>query len=306
MAVWYYSINGQQSGPSDEREIRALIDAGKLKGEDLVWKEGTPAWMPANTFAELRPSRLAPLRGAPIPVGPPTPLGAAVVRNPAPAPGQPIQLAYAAPTVAPLPVIGHDEGPFLKLGKMFSVPGGRWVGMAMVSPRAAYLLKISRATSTGAYGVGGLAGALIHHAFSKADDVRTCSAEELPHPIRVALDKKLKRGKCDVIILPKEAMTRVKLGSINNLITFMLGADKFAVTTNLFGGGKIRRFMTGYGWTLNQDLIPTADPVHAQGMGREFHELGKQGPSKAKRVALAIGGILLLILVIISRIMRHY
>ncbi|MDB5358575.1 MAG: hypothetical protein JWN24_5028 [Phycisphaerales bacterium] len=62
MAVWYYSINGQQSGPSDEREIRALIDAGKLKGEDLVWKEGTPAWMPANTFAELRPSHYAARR----------------------------------------------------------------------------------------------------------------------------------------------------------------------------------------------------------------------------------------------------
>ncbi|MDB5301356.1 MAG: glutaredoxin [Phycisphaerales bacterium] len=305
MAVWYYSIDGQQSGPSDERQVRALVASGKIKGEDLVWKEGTPEWVPANTVAELKPtSRLAPLPAAPLPAGAPMPVGALAVGMPAP--GQPIQLAYAAPVVAPLPVIGNDEGPFLKLGKMFSVPGGRWTGMAVVSPRAVYLLKVTRSASGAAYGVGGLAGVLLHQAFSKVDDVRTCSADDLPHPIRVALDPKNKRGKCDVVILPREAMSLVKLGSINNQIAFHLRADRFSVTTNLFGGGKIRRFLTGYGWTLNQVLNPTAEPVHGQGMGREFHEMGKQGPSTFKRVALAIIGILLVILIIVARIMRNF
>ncbi|MDB5330054.1 MAG: hypothetical protein JWP03_1205 [Phycisphaerales bacterium] len=300
MAVWYYSIDGAQSGPCEEAQVKALVGSGKIKADDLVWKEGTADWVPAGTVVELRSAtRLAPLPVAPIPVGAPV-IAAAAVH------GQPIQLTYAAPTVADIPVIGHDEGPFLKLGKIFSVPGGRWTGMAIVSSRAVYLMKVSKAQSGAAYGAGGLAGMLLAQAFSKVDDVRTCSMADLPHPIRVALDPKDKRGKCDVIVLPKDAVSRVKKGSINNLIAFHLGADRFSVTTSLFSGGKIKRFMTESGWVLNQDLTPTADPIHGVGLGREFHEMGTQGPGTAKRVIYAIVGVLLFILVVYLRTLRHY
>jgi hypothetical protein len=300
MAVWYYSIDGAQSGPCEEAQVKALVGNGKIKASDLVWKEGTADWVPAGTVAELRPaSRLAPLPVAPIPVGAP-------VIAAAPVPGQPIQLAYAAPTDVAIPVIGHDEGPFLKLGKIFSVPGGRWTGMAIVSPRAVYLMKVSKARSSAAYGVGGLAGILIAQAFSKADDVRTCSMTDLPHPVRTALDPKGKRSKCDAIVLPRDAVSRVKKGSMNNLIAFHLGADRFGITTGLFSGGKIKRFMTESGWVLNHDLTPTADPIHGVGLGREFHEMGKRGPGAAKRVIYAIVGVLLFILVVYLRTLRHY
>jgi hypothetical protein len=47
MAVWYYSQNGQSVGPLEEPQILTLAEQGKIKREDLVWREGMPEWINA-------------------------------------------------------------------------------------------------------------------------------------------------------------------------------------------------------------------------------------------------------------------
>ena len=39
MAVWYYSIKGQQLGPVDELQIRAMAANYQLAANDLVWRK---------------------------------------------------------------------------------------------------------------------------------------------------------------------------------------------------------------------------------------------------------------------------
>jgi len=43
---WYYAIEGEQKGPIDEQELRALHQAGNLADESLVWREGMGEWQP--------------------------------------------------------------------------------------------------------------------------------------------------------------------------------------------------------------------------------------------------------------------
>jgi len=59
--VWRYILNGEQIGPVDEQEIRALIAKRKITSETLVWTEGMASWVPAketpllSNFASLPP-----------------------------------------------------------------------------------------------------------------------------------------------------------------------------------------------------------------------------------------------------------
>jgi hypothetical protein len=42
--VWYYVENGQQRGPMDEAQLRALARDGRIRSSTLVWKSGMPQW----------------------------------------------------------------------------------------------------------------------------------------------------------------------------------------------------------------------------------------------------------------------
>jgi len=50
---WYYVDGGRQIGPVTETEFNALVAAGTIKRDTLVWREGMPAWQP---YAATRPS----------------------------------------------------------------------------------------------------------------------------------------------------------------------------------------------------------------------------------------------------------
>lgn len=43
---WYYVDNNQQAGPVQETDFPPLIQAGKLRAETLVWREGMTNWEP--------------------------------------------------------------------------------------------------------------------------------------------------------------------------------------------------------------------------------------------------------------------
>lgn len=59
-ADWYYSSNGQRTGPVSEAEIRNLATTGKLSASDLVWHTGQPNWIPASSVPDLFSRRPPP------------------------------------------------------------------------------------------------------------------------------------------------------------------------------------------------------------------------------------------------------
>jgi hypothetical protein len=46
---WYAHYDGDNQGPMDLLRMMALIDSGRVRGETMVWKLGTPSWVEART-----------------------------------------------------------------------------------------------------------------------------------------------------------------------------------------------------------------------------------------------------------------
>jgi hypothetical protein len=59
-SVWYYAQNDQERGPVSAAELRSLAAAGKLRGSDLVWKEGMEVWTAAAQVKGLLPETAPP------------------------------------------------------------------------------------------------------------------------------------------------------------------------------------------------------------------------------------------------------
>jgi hypothetical protein len=41
---WYHALNGKALGPVPESEMKALVKAGRIVANDLVWKPGMEIW----------------------------------------------------------------------------------------------------------------------------------------------------------------------------------------------------------------------------------------------------------------------
>ncbi|HEY6390422.1 MAG TPA: RDD family protein [Bryobacteraceae bacterium] len=52
---WYYGNAGQQIGPIDEVSFDALVGAGVIRDETLVWRPGLPAWQKYQTIRPAQP-----------------------------------------------------------------------------------------------------------------------------------------------------------------------------------------------------------------------------------------------------------
>ncbi|MEZ6139674.1 MAG: DUF4339 domain-containing protein [Zavarzinella sp.] len=50
---WYYSVDGDRQGPVGPADLKKLADQGKLRPDDLVWKDGMQDWMPAKSVKGL-------------------------------------------------------------------------------------------------------------------------------------------------------------------------------------------------------------------------------------------------------------
>jgi len=53
MSQWHYNENGQQQGPVELDQLKAMIAAGELTGTSLVWQVGTKDWSEVRNFTEL-------------------------------------------------------------------------------------------------------------------------------------------------------------------------------------------------------------------------------------------------------------
>lgn len=54
--VWYYARGEVERGPFTSPQIKALAQAGKIRRDDLVWKEGMENWTAAQELRELFPA----------------------------------------------------------------------------------------------------------------------------------------------------------------------------------------------------------------------------------------------------------
>jgi uncharacterized RDD family membrane protein YckC len=64
---WHYVEQGQQMGPVSDEQLAQLVQAGKINGETLVWREGLANWSP---YREVNPAAAAP----PVTVAPAAPV----------------------------------------------------------------------------------------------------------------------------------------------------------------------------------------------------------------------------------------
>jgi ribosomal protein L18 len=64
--VWYYARGEVERGPFTTVQIKALANAGKLRADDLVWKEGMENWTSAAEVTELFADRAAETKISPI------------------------------------------------------------------------------------------------------------------------------------------------------------------------------------------------------------------------------------------------
>jgi uncharacterized membrane protein len=45
--------DGAQNGPATTEDIKSLISSGTIKADSLVWRDGLPSWVAANTLSEF-------------------------------------------------------------------------------------------------------------------------------------------------------------------------------------------------------------------------------------------------------------
>jgi hypothetical protein len=66
MDGWYYAQNGQSVGPVSQAELKQLIAAGQVGGDDQVWHQSMANWMAAKKVPGLvaRPAVAAPPQAA--------------------------------------------------------------------------------------------------------------------------------------------------------------------------------------------------------------------------------------------------
>jgi TM2 domain-containing membrane protein YozV len=69
---WYYSHDGERAGPVGADDLKAMAQAGRLRANDLVWKEGLAEWVPASSVEGLLPMAPSSVPGPP-PFGQPSP-----------------------------------------------------------------------------------------------------------------------------------------------------------------------------------------------------------------------------------------
>ncbi len=195
--------------------------------------------------------------------------------------------------------VRDDAGPFELLGGHFACNGVPWIGPAVASPVALYLLKIGRHDHTRR---GAFAGSLFTLRDRNYDDgLCTCEAADLPAPARAALDRWRMLPLKEVVIIPKSTVSLVKTSRWNNSIVVRAGPDKFAITTSLRRLFAKPRALAAMGWTLNLPLLPTATPVHDS--RTDGQRAAAEVPLWEKILGL-VGGILFLIAYIAWRTRR--
>lgn len=58
MAEWYYAQNDEQLGPVTATALKQMAQQGRLRRDDLIWREGMQRWAPAHKVRGLFPGEV--------------------------------------------------------------------------------------------------------------------------------------------------------------------------------------------------------------------------------------------------------
>ncbi len=100
---WYYAVDDQEKGPVSSAELKELAASGKLRPDDLVWRDGMDDWSPASGVRGLKFKE---------PDAPPVPTSPGELVPPANQAAEPEPAATPAPaTAAPtrMPTVPSNE-----------------------------------------------------------------------------------------------------------------------------------------------------------------------------------------------------
>lgn len=70
---WHVARGDRKVGPISDQQLKEFAASGKLKPEDLIWKDGMDEWKPASNVKGLFPSKPAGPPELPVPVQTPGP-----------------------------------------------------------------------------------------------------------------------------------------------------------------------------------------------------------------------------------------
>jgi len=104
MSEWYYAVGDQQTGPVPEEQLLALMQAGEVHADDLVWTDTMEDWAPAGTVFDLAAQEPPPepieevYEDAPVETSAPAPPA------PKPAVAHPLPGQAAESSVSPLAI----------------------------------------------------------------------------------------------------------------------------------------------------------------------------------------------------------
>ena len=259
--------------------------------------------------ADARAGRLIPLAG--VAGGMPTASSYPVAAIPlagvtGPMASGPMQLSYAAPTITELPIIGHDEGPFMKVGKQFKLPTGPWTGISIASPKAFYLLKNRKLTNSYAYGAGGTGWHADRQRVQQGRRFADLRPQRSPpsrtHSVRS--QGQTQRRECD---RPSQGIDSFGQNEWLEQCCSRFGGRRQICfeSRTLHAPQKSDSFWLAAARALDQEVVATAAPIYGNAYGRPFEEIGKTGPSTAKRIIYAVIGILVFILFVFIRVMAN-
>lgn len=105
-----------------------------------------------------------------------------------------------------------------------------------------------------------------------------------------------------MIILPRDAVSRVTLRVWYGLMKVTVGDDGFTIYPPTFSRRRTIKFLAENGWVLNQDLNPIAPPIHAAGYRRQPGTTG--GRSMWLRVLYGIIAAAILAAIVLSHLLR--
>ncbi|EEF61097.1 DUF4339 domain-containing protein [Pedosphaera parvula] len=57
---WFYSRNGQKTGPVIDAQFKLLVSSGQITSETLVWRAGLPGWLPYGRLDASVPPPIPP------------------------------------------------------------------------------------------------------------------------------------------------------------------------------------------------------------------------------------------------------
>ena len=288
MGTWLCEIGGQRKGPFDDQQLQDMARDGRLTAADKVWNPAGKRWELAG--------KLQGLFGPPVAAH-----GANGKANGANGNGNGADgadgaaeaaaaAASAAMSAAAVCVAENDAGPFLRVGGAFGVANGsQWSGAVVASHSAIYLLK---GQIQQAYGLGGITGDLAAAAFGNYDDVRSCTTTQMPPHVLDELDPNRAYPNADVIVLPRDAVTNVKTKLLGSGATVYCGGDAFNLVVSVLGLGSVKSFLSQGGWSVNQEVRPTAPAVHGRGFGRPAGQPNPAEPPALARVGYAVLAVL--------------